>query len=237
MEPDPEVNPLGVRSSVRYPDARPDATPFYCPNCRWERMLSGRCKRKTEEFLRAQSQTLRKMRKKKDKRRKPIHDRQGGGTHSSPTEDAIEGLVEFFASFNSPWSRPRHSNLGDMTLEADDDPDSTPNLNDIQELEDMGALARDLIRRIQRLRDQFRPGSLAALALPDIRLEGDIEAVTAAAPGGDGAALAVVYQGAPGHAGGQLEIMQENELMMNQPEMDDDDDDEHLLDGRDSSSE
>jgi hypothetical protein len=182
------------------------------------------------------------MRKKKGKRRKPIHDRQGGGAHRSATEDAIEGLVEFFtsASLNppSPWSQPRrYSGVGQL-IEPDDDydPDSTPNLNDIQELEDMGALARDLIRRIQRLRDQFRPGSLAALALPDIRLEGDLEAVTAATPGA-GAGPAVAHQGAPGHAGGQLEIMQENELMLDQPEMDDDDDDEHLLDGRDSSSE
>ncbi|KAK4934679.1 hypothetical protein LTR10_024121 [Elasticomyces elasticus] len=222
-----------------YVNAGPaDTAPFYCPNCRWERMLTGRCKRKTEEFLRAQSQTLRKMKKRKDKRRKPVYDRQGESSHRSAAEDAIDGLVEFFTSLNTQFSETGHSEEVDAMLALPEvDPHSATNMNDIQELEDMGALARDLIRRIQRLRDQFRPGSLAALALPDIRLEGDLEASTAAVIMPALPVLPLPFQRAPGHAGGQLEIMQENQLMLDQPEMEDDDDDEHLLDGRDSSSE
>ncbi|KAK5034064.1 hypothetical protein LTR13_006664 [Exophiala sideris] len=238
MQPDDPSSSTGPAMSA-YVNAGPaDTAPFYCPNCRWERMLTGRCKRKTEEFLRAQSQTLRKMKKRKDKRRKPVYDRQGESSHRSAAEDAIDGLVEFFTSLNTQFSETGHSEEVDAMLALPEvDPHSATNMNDIQELEDMGALARDLIRRIQRLRDQFRPGSLAALALPDIRLEGDLEASTAAVIMPALPVLPLPFQRAPGHAGGQLEIMQENQLMLDQPEMEDDDDDEHLLDGRDSSSE
>lgn len=41
----------------------------------------------------------------------------------------------------------------------------------------MGHLARELITRVQALRMQFRPESLAALALPDVRMIDDAQSV------------------------------------------------------------
>ncbi|KAJ9633867.1 hypothetical protein H2204_006653 [Knufia peltigerae] len=195
----------------------PDPAPlFFCPNCRWGRMESGKCKRRSEAFLIAQSSS-RKMKKRRDRIRKPVEERRlGGPTSLASTEEAIDGLVDFFTSLhttpnrtNSPQpppgeSRPSASNQQNPPPAANRPasmqalltslpmptgiPMGTlhaqhhhhhhhhhrhilpPHLNEFQELEDMGLLARDLIRRIQRLRDQYRPGSLAAIALPDVRV-------------------------------------------------------------------
>lgn len=165
---------------------------FFCPNCRWDRMVSGKCKRRSEAFLSAQSlsQSLKKMRKRKERMRKPLEERRtslDGSGALTATEEAIDGLVEFFTSLNTPipaGSRPEEANAGQSPSPGTSNPTTNTNFNDIQELEDMGALARDLIRRIQRLRDQFRPGSLAALALPAIRVEGDDDAGSVALPHG-----------------------------------------------------
>lgn len=99
----------------------------------------------------------------------------------SSAEEAIDGLVEFFNSLNVQLHgiQAQESNASDVAGSAYDDPLTYANQSDIQELEDMGALARDLIFRIQRLRDQFVPGSLAARALPDIRLQDVAESVEA----------------------------------------------------------
>jgi len=115
--------------------------------------------------------------------RKPLEERRSSSGTPSATEEAIDGLVEFFTSLNAEF--PGAPYTQEMNGLGEDHPDfgaqtESGNPNDIQELEDMGALARDLIRRIQRLRDQFRPGSLAALALPDIRVEDEDEATRAA---------------------------------------------------------
>ena len=125
--------------------------------------------------------------------RKPLEERRmSSGTHST-TEEAIDGLVEFFTSLNAQFPGVPQQDVNGLgqnhpDFEAQTGPGNT---NEIQELEDMGALARDLIRRIQRLRDQFRPGSLAALALPDIRVENEDEATRAA--------LAAEHDGGDGH--------------------------------------
>src|SRR6201999_1306409 len=99
----------------------------------------------------------------------------------SSTEQAIDGLVEFFTSLSTQYPTITSHQQGETS--GPSQPESTSqaeagnnNPDEIRELEDMGALARDLIRRIQRLRDQFRPGSLAALALPNIRVEDDVHA-------------------------------------------------------------
>jgi hypothetical protein len=139
-------------------------------------MVSGICKRKSDAFLTAQ-QSLKKAKKGKEKLRKPVEERLGllrsrASETLSVTEEAIDGLVEFFNRVHSQL--PGNQHQPDLTVSSSRPSSSeaaNDNSNDIQELEDMGALARDLIRRIQRLRDQFRPGSLAALALPDIRVE------------------------------------------------------------------
>ncbi|KAL2427140.1 hypothetical protein ABEF95_009180 [Exophiala dermatitidis] len=144
-------------------------------------MLTGKCKRKSEAFLRSQSasQNLKTRRRRKEKMRKPLEDRRADSTTNgsvSATEEAIDGLVEFFTSLNAhSTGMGQHDNT---TLVGELEPlpqTGAGQSHDIQELEDMGALARDLVRRIQRLREQFRPGSLAALALPDIRVEDEEE--------------------------------------------------------------
>lgn len=154
--------------------AIPESPPFYCPNCRWDRMVTGKCKKKSEAFLNAQS--MKRIKKKKDKVRKPLEQRRlsnGASRNSSSTEEAIDGLVEFFASLNaqiqgiSPSDNPGPSSR----LLVDGHSASQVNSSEIRELEDMGILARDLILRIQRLRDQLVPGSLAARALPDVRVQ------------------------------------------------------------------
>lgn len=151
-----------------------DTPPFFCPNCRWDRMVSGKCKRKSEAFLNAQSK---KMKKRKGKMRKPLQDRrmsQESGAIST-TEAAIDGLVEFFTSVNMQFPGMQVAHSPEVVAGSSRSEFGTQaehgNHDEIRELEDMGALARDLIRRLQRLREQFRPGSLAALALPDIRVE------------------------------------------------------------------
>ncbi|KAL6243748.1 hypothetical protein RBB50_009181 [Rhinocladiella similis] len=185
---------------------------FFCPNCRWGRMESGKCKRRSEAFLIAQSSS-RKMKKRRDRIRKPVEERRLGGPGSlAATEEAIDGLVEFFTSLNtttrttSPHPPPgaSRSPTGNQHPPPVTDRQAAmqallaprpmghthhhhqhlvlpPDLNELQELEDMGLLARDLIRRIQRLRDQFRPGSLAAIALPDGRVQQTITNVAGSA--------------------------------------------------------
>ena len=141
---------------------------FFCPNCRWDRMISGKCKRRTEAFLNAQSATKRKGKTRKDKLKKPVEQRRGSASsgvsgHGAGTDEAMEGLADFFTNLNAQIGQTDGSVAG---RELDFD-----NLGDLQEIEDVGALARDLIRRIQSLRGQFRPGSTAARALPDVRFE------------------------------------------------------------------
>lgn len=52
--------------------------------------------------------------------------------------------------------------------------------DDIRELSDMDAMARDLVHRIKRLRRQTRPGGAARSALPDLRMDGDGDEMSSA---------------------------------------------------------
>ena len=146
--------------------ATTDSALFFCPNCRWDRMVSGKCKRKTEAVLSALSEARRKPRKRKDRLKKPLNERHGSdaGTVGVPSEhsaeDAVDGLADLFGTPNT--GEEAETRLPTADLE---------NVGDLREIRDVGVLARDLIRRIQTLRTQFRPGSAGALALPDIRLE------------------------------------------------------------------
>lgn len=137
-----------------------DSIRFFCPNCRWARIQAGTCKRKLAPIAVPQES---KKKKRRNKVRKPIEDRRaipGNNGDRSSADDDMEGLVDFFEylELQSRLDLPR----------SDEE-----NQDDIQQLEDMGQMARDLIRRIQRLREQFRPGSLATLVLPDIRVADD----------------------------------------------------------------
>ena len=132
-------------------------------------MASGKCKRRTEAFLDAQAASKRKGKRRKDKLKKPVEQRRGsasssGGLTGAEMDEAMDGLVDFF--FTSLGTQDLPSGLPGAARELDLDDNG-----DLQEIEDVGAQARDLIRRIQSLRMQFRPGSIAARALPDVRFE------------------------------------------------------------------
>ena len=144
-----------------------DAVPFLCPNCRWKRRQSGACKRRLPNVGR--------MRRKK-KPRKPFHERltsRGPAPASAYDDNAVEMTRDFLETFMIAEGEST------MTLAVrDNDVISVDEeMEEIQELEDMGTLARDLISRIQRLRAQIRPNYSAALTamtpsvLPEIRIE------------------------------------------------------------------
>lgn len=110
--------------------------------------------------------SARKSKRRKDKFRKPTEARRGSssaldGPNSIPDE-AVESIADFFSGLGVQLEAAAGGT--GQTYELD-------NIGDIREIEDVGALARDLIRRIQSLRGQFRPGSLAARALPDVRFD------------------------------------------------------------------
>lgn len=141
-------------------------------------MVTGKCKKKSDAFISAQRLSSKKLKKRKEKLRKPVEARRTivpGGPSSA--EEAIDGLVEFFTSLNVQLQgiHAQENSVAENPIPGYEDSQTYGNQNDIQELEDMGALARDLILRIQRLRDQFIPGSLAARALPDIRVQDGTE--------------------------------------------------------------
>ena len=162
------------------PAAEDGSTPsdpalFFCPNCRWDRMANGKCKRRTEAFLDAQAEHKRKGKKRKDKIKKPVEQRRGSTSSGVSlagivTDEGVEGIAEFFTNLNLQIL-PNDAPLAARELDLD-------SIGDLQEIEDVGQLARDLIRRIQSLRGQFRPGSVAARALPDVRFE-EISTTTA----------------------------------------------------------
>ncbi|OAP55144.1 hypothetical protein AYL99_10844 [Fonsecaea erecta] len=179
--------------------ASTETPPFYCPNCRLERMLTGKCRLKAPLFVAARAWRGKKQKKRKDKIRKPLEARRtslGSGGNPSSTEEAIDGLVEFFTSLNTQYPGASHDQTeasGPSRSDNGGQIEGGSNRQEIQELEDMGALARDLIRRIQRLREQFPPGSLAALALPDIRLEDEAEVAVRIARTASDAAQVTTY--------------------------------------------
>ena len=147
-----------------------DAQRFFCPNCRWKRRHKGLCKRRIPGSHVAKP-------KKGQKPRKPFKDRvpYGGPSHTANALDdpALEMTRDFFDSMTmsnedraarSPSLSEeqalrsqqdsltqRHLNDGNDVIAVDD------TVQDIAELEDMGALARNLIDRIQSLRRQIRP--------------------------------------------------------------------------------
>lgn len=144
----------------RVPETEGDANAinaaFFCPTCRWTRMVNGKCKRRPNYLSRKSSS---KKKDKKRKNKKPIEERKSYRA-TQQEGDALESSIsdielnEFFAS---------------MHLEEEAEFGELP--REIRELQDMGMMARDLIRRIQILRQQAGPGSAAAMALPDVRLE------------------------------------------------------------------
>lgn len=144
---------------------------FFCANCRWSRMATGKCKKFTETFLTAQAAQGGRSRrqKKKNRLRKPLEARRSPGTPAGASDEAAEFLSDFQ---DMRIGGPSVAEEARRTAELDPDEQG-----EIQEIEDVGQLARELITRIQTLRGQFRPGSTLALALPDVRLIDDAQSL------------------------------------------------------------
>ena len=143
-------------------------------------MISGDCKRKMP--LRDGDE----RKKKNGKSRKPFASRvthmnpghhYNGANFSNISDEAMAQVGEFMEWVNLMDDQGDGSGAvlpepGDMQV-TDAPQGSVEDEEHIQELTDMGLLARDLVRRIQRLRGGLRPGSAAAAALPDLRMDGD----------------------------------------------------------------
>lgn len=134
-------------------------------------MATGKCKKFTESFLKAQVDNGGRSRrqKKKNRLRKPLEARRSPSTPAGASDEAAEFLSEFQdMKIGGPSVRVEAG----QNVELDHD-----GQGEIQEIEDVGQLARELITRIQTLRGQFRPGSTLALALPDVRLIDDAQSL------------------------------------------------------------
>ena len=140
---------------------------FFCTNCRWSRMVNGKCKRLTEQFLAAQAVQNGRARRAKKSSASPMLRRKRTSSGSGPTDpDSAALFLSEFSEMRISASGPSASGDGPADLNHDEQ-------GEIEEIENVGHLARELITRIQGLRGQFRPGSLAARALPDVRLIDD----------------------------------------------------------------
>jgi hypothetical protein len=97
-----------------------------------------------------------------------------GTNFSNIGDEAMEQVGEFmqWVSISEPVGLVSSENVSRGVPSAQEEDEE-----DIRELTDMGAMARDLVRRIQRLRGQMRPGSAARSALPDLRMDGEEDEV------------------------------------------------------------
>ena len=112
------------------------------------------------------------MGRKGEKRRRKEERRRLAGrsfvvAQGKISDEVVEQVGEFLAGIELAGFHGETAEEGEVEMVDDEDDEH------IQELTDMGVLARDLVRRIQRLRGNLRPGSAAAAALPDIRMDGD----------------------------------------------------------------
>lgn len=139
-------------------------------------MATGKCKKFTEVFLAAQTAESGRSRrqKKKTRLRKPLESRRPSSSAAVTSDEAAEFLSEFADMRIDGTSAVEESN-------REQRPDREES-GEIQEIEDVGQLARELITRIQALRGHFRPGSLAALALPDVRMIDEAQSIVLSQP-------------------------------------------------------
>lgn len=171
---------------------------FFCPNCRYDRMISGECKRRmpVEHLEGRKRKGDGKARARKPFAARVTHMHPGqnfnGTNFSNINDEAMEQVGEFMqwvhlddpdVSAIGSVSTQRPRDLSGLPPPHEEDDDS------IRELTDMGAMARDIVRRIQRLRGQMRPGSAARSALPDLRIDGDENEAVVAGPHADAPAV------------------------------------------------
>ncbi|KAK5943456.1 hypothetical protein PMZ80_004463 [Knufia obscura] len=122
---------------------------FFCPNCRHERIVSRKCRRKLACLSRS---TVLKMQKERKSRPK-----------MSPQEK-ISHIADILLD------QPQLAGFGDTEFTLDLFYGSVD--HELRELEEISMSAVSVVRKVQSLRSQAAPGSPAALALPHITIEG-----------------------------------------------------------------
>lgn len=127
-------------------------------------MLNGQCKRLTEAYLEAQANQAGRARRNKKPSSKLRHSTEHRLISGSATvdPDAIASFIGDFAELRPDGVR--------LTTTGTNQPEADVANGEIEEIEHVGILARELITRLQGLRGQFQPGSPAARAIPDVRL-------------------------------------------------------------------
>lgn len=145
-------------SGCRLPDGETDAisggtAAFYCPNCRHERIVNRKCKRNLS-FL-GKSTLARIQRERKHKPRTKMTPEQKIGH--------IADILLDHPHLNADgWSEDEFT-LDTFYNSVD---------QEYQELQEISTSAVNVVRRVQNLRSQAGPGSPAALALPNIIIQG-----------------------------------------------------------------
>jgi hypothetical protein len=145
---------------------------FFCLNCRYDRMLSGECKKKIP--VRDGEDKKRNGKSRKPLASRATHMNPGQDFHTANFNNISDEVMEQVANFMAWVDIEENHGLGFPPIQEEDDEEN------IRELTDVGDSARDLVRRIQTLRGQLRPGSAAAAALPDLRMDGEDLVVAAA---------------------------------------------------------
>lgn len=122
---------------------------FFCPNCRHERIISRKCRRKLACLSKSTMLNLRKERKSRPK--------------MSPQEK-IRHIADILLD------QPQLAGFGDNEFTLDLFYGSVD--HELRELEEISMSAVSVVKKVQSLRSQAAPGSPAALALPHIIIEG-----------------------------------------------------------------
>lgn len=123
---------------------------FYCPNCRHDRIVSGKCKRSVNYLTRSP--------------RRPPSSKPAKTKTKLPPAERITHVPDIL-------SGPIHSPNGfetDFTLEEFF---QSIDYDEFQELREISLSAVNVVKRVQSLRSAAAPGSPAALALPVITIE------------------------------------------------------------------
>ncbi|KAK5090559.1 hypothetical protein LTS08_002533 [Lithohypha guttulata] len=143
-------------SGCRLPEGETDSisggtAAFYCPNCRHDRIVSRKCKRHLTCLSRSKMARVQKERKHRQRQKMTPEQRIG---------HIADVLLD----------QPHLGGFGDADFTLDTFYNSID--QELQELQEISLSAVNVVRRVQNLRSQAPPGSPAALALPNIIIEG-----------------------------------------------------------------
>ena len=124
---------------------------FYCPNCRHDRILTRKCRRHLSCLAWRQPKRSEKDRKQKQR-------------HKMTPQEKIGHMT------NILLEHPQVNSFADSDFTLDVFYGSVD--HELQELQEISMSAVNVVKRVQTLRSQASPGSPAALALPNIIIEG-----------------------------------------------------------------